>query len=77
MTRLSEKESLVFNELKVNIDQMAAMERDYIRLPEHEKAEKLLQLNQQFFIAAKNLSLLSAIQIEEATHCRFYHAHSI
>lgn len=41
MTRLSEKESLVFNELKVNIDQMAAMERDYIRLPEHEKAEKL------------------------------------
>lgn len=65
-TRLTEKESLVFDEFKINIDRMAAIERDYIRLPEHDKAEKLSELNQQFFIAAKNLNLLSAIQIEEA-----------
>lgn len=65
-TKLTKKESLVFDELKINIDKMVVMERDYIRLPEHERTEKLSQLNQQFFIAAKNLSLLSAIQIEEA-----------
>lgn len=56
ITRLTEKESLVFDDLKINIDRMTILERDYLRLPEQEKAAKLLQLNQQFFVAAKNLS---------------------
>jgi Four helix bundle sensory module for signal transduction len=66
ITRLTENESRVFDEFKINLDRMASMERDYIRLPEQDKAEKRLQLNQQFFVVAKNLNLLSAIQIEEA-----------
>lgn len=66
ITRLTERESIVFDELKISIDRMTILERDYLRLPEQEKAAKLLQLNQQFFVAAKNLSQLSVIQIEEA-----------
>jgi hypothetical protein len=65
-TQLTEKEALVFNELKQNINQLAVMERDYIRLPGEEQAVELSQLNQQFFSVAKNLNLLSVIQIEEA-----------
>ncbi len=68
ITRLTEKESLVFDEFKITLDMMADMEHDYIRLPDQDntRAVKLSQLNQQFFIAARNLSQLSMIQIEEA-----------
>lgn len=34
ITRLTEKESIVFDEVKININRMAALERDYLRLPE-------------------------------------------
>jgi Four helix bundle sensory module for signal transduction len=64
-TRLTETESMVFGELKSNIGQMAEMEQDYMK-DGNAASASLTQLDQQFIVAARNLSELSMIQIEEA-----------
>lgn len=64
-TKLTEKESRVFGELKRNIGWMAALENDYMD-EGIDRAGNQARLGEQFLIAASSLGDLSLIQIKEA-----------